>query len=558
MLKLRYYQEDCVESFFNYTAENWNKNPVMVIPTGGGKSLVQATIIKRMLEWEHTRVLLLTHQAELIKQNYIELTNLIDDNLLDAGIYSAGLKCRDTRNRILFCGIQSVFKKAWELGFFNLILIDECHLVPHKSEGMYRAFLTEMKKINKNIVIGGLSATPFRLKGGLLHKGKEKLFDDICHETTIPELVNPNHPKNRDKTQYLCDLVSPKKAMKSKVDLSSVHIRAGEYNAEEMEAAFNKDDLVERSVKEIIEYTQDRKKTLIFTAGITHCQAVCDAFIKFGQKADFVHSQRTEFENQKSLSDFAEGKIKYLINVNVLTTGYNVKSIDCIALLRSTTSPGLFMQMLGRGGRIHPDKIDCLVLDFGNNLLRHGPIDKIEVKEGKDGSTEVGTIPQKECPKCHSLLFLAVMTCPDCGYEFPERDKHEDKASEADIISKWKKPVTYDVSYVDYQVHSKVGSPDCLRVKYYVSDLLHYDEYVCPLHQGFAQKKAKRWLDQRLPEERLDEPLYSIEDIVKNRDKIDCPVQILVDTNGKYPQITGFLFQKIEQEQENVRTEATI
>jgi DNA repair protein RadD len=557
----RYYQYDAFEAFKEYTAEKWGSNPLVVLPTGTGKAYVQAMIVQWMLEWPNTKILLLTHDQNLIQQNYDEFTNLMNGQLIDAGIYCAGLKRKEYKNRITFASIQSVHKKAWTaIGFRDLILIDEAHLVPHKDEGMYRTFLTEMRKINKNIVIGGLSATPYRMKGGLLTKGKTKIFDDVCYEATIPELINPNHPKNRDKKQYLCNVITPKKAMKSKVDLSGVHVRAGEYALDEMEIAFNKDDLVERSVKEIIEYSVERKHVLIFSVSIDHCEKIYEAFQKFGQTCDYVHSKRTDIENQKALSDFRIGKIKYLINVDKLTTGFNQKNIDCIAILRSTKSTGLYVQIVGRGTRIDPSKEDCLILDFGNNIITHGPIDKIEIREGKDGNTEIGTMPEKMCPQCESMLFLAVMICPDCGYEFPRKDSHEDQASEADIISKWKKPETYDVSYIEYSVHSKTGSPDCLRVKYYVGDLTHYDEYVCPLHQGFAAKKAKRWLDQRLPVERLDEPLYSIEDIIKNKNKIDKPVQIIVDLNGRFPQITGFLFSKIEQEQENVnvREKATV
>lgn len=559
MLVPRYYQIEALEALQEYTATNHGSNPLIVLPTGTGKALLQAMIVKWMLEWDHTKILLLTHQKELILQNSEELIKLLNTPFVDYGIYSAGLNKRDSRNRILFAGIQSVWKRAWsDVGYRDLILIDEVHLVNNKSEGTYRTFLSEMKKINPKIIIVGLTATPWRLRGGLLTEGKTKLFDNICYEVTIPELIRADHPKNKDKKQYLCNIITPKKAMKSKVDLSEVHIRAGEYAENEMQQAFCKDDLIDRSVKEILEYSENRKKVLIFTSGITHCEIVAETFKNYNQSVGFVHSQKTDMENQKVLSDFKEGRIKFLCNVSILTTGYNVKDIDCIVLLRSTCSSGLYLQMVGRGLRLHPAKEDTLVLDFGNNILKHGAIDQIEVKKQKDGTSKVEGVPQKTCPNCESLMFLAVMICPDCGYEFPQRDKHEDQASEADIISKWKKPEIYDVNYIDYQVHQKTGKPDSLRVKYYVSDMLHYDEYVCPMHPGFAARKAKNWLDQRLPVERLDEPLYCIEDIIKNKDKITEPVQIIVDINGKYPQITGYLFEKIEQESGNVREAAAV
>lgn len=551
MLQLRYYQDQAIESFFNYTAENWGKNPLVVIPTAGGKSIIQATIVERVLSWDNTRVLMLTHQQELIKQNYIEFTDLMEHQLVDVGIYSAGLKLRDTRNRVIFAGIQSVYKKAWELGFFNLILIDEAHLVPHKSEGMYRTFLTEQKKINKNIIIGGFTATAYRLKGGMLTDGDGHLYDDICYEATIPELVNPNHIKNRDKKQYLCELISPEKSMKSKVDLSGVHIHMGEYNLGEMEKAFNENDLVERSVKEVLEYAENRKKVLVFTAGIAHCQKVAETLEKFGQTVGFVHSELTDMENQIMLDDFKNGKIKYLVNVNILTTGFNVKSIDCISVLRSTCSPGLWVQMCGRGSRLHPEKENCLILDFGGNIERHGPIDKIEVRKKKGGGSEVGTAPMKTCPTCGMLLAISVMVCYGCGYTYPESDRHDDKASNLSIMSKWKKPETYDIEYCCYSVHKKEGKPNSLKVQYYYSDLGYFSEYVCPMHEGFAGKKAKQWLDKRMPVESLDGALLcSIEDIIEHQSKILEPTQMIVDFNGHFPQITGFIFGEKKEKEE--------
>ena len=111
MLPLRYYQKEAVDLFFKYTEENWGKHPIIVMPTGSGKSLVQAYIVRHMLDYPGTRVLLLTHQQYLIQQNFSELMdNFGNDMFLDIGIHSAGLKRRDTRNRIIFAGIQSVYK----------------------------------------------------------------------------------------------------------------------------------------------------------------------------------------------------------------------------------------------------------------------------------------------------------------------------------------------------------------------------------------------------------------------------------------------------------------
>ena len=378
MLSLYYYQQQAFDRFFEYTAANHGKHPLIVLPTGAGKSLVQAYIVNKMLTYEKTRVLLATHDKELIKQNYRELLdNFGGDALLDVGINCAGLNCRDTENRILFGSIQSIYKKAWHLGWFDLVLVDEAHLVNSKDAGMYRSFFNEIEKINKNVVIGGLTATHFRMKDGLLTEGDDALFDDVCHETSIKELMDQNDPRNLDNKQYLCKLIS--KNATSKVDLSNVHVRAGEFVKSEMENAFIENNLVEKAVKETIEYTSDRKKILVFTAGIKHAEEVCKAFNAFDIKAVVSHSNQKESINEKNLQLFKDGKVRVFINVDKFTTGFNEKRVDCIVILRSMKSVGLLIQICGRGFRMHPEKDDCLVLDFGRNFERFGPIDQIEI-----------------------------------------------------------------------------------------------------------------------------------------------------------------------------------
>jgi DNA repair protein RadD len=528
----RYYQRNAFNDFCNYIPENPGKHPLIVMPTGSGKSLVQAMIVEWMLSFENTRILLLTHRQELIKQNYIEIVDNLDDQLLDIGIYSAGLGIRNTKNRILLAGIQSVHKKAWELGWFDVILIDEAHRIPHDNIGTYRKFLIDMVTINPNIVIGGLSATPYRMKKGLLCEGKDKLFDDICHNTTIPELINPNHFKNSDHKQYLCEIISKNAA--NRADLSQVHVHGGEYVQGEMERAFQKDDLVCKAVKEISEYTVDRKKVLIFTAGINHCEEVCEKLNALGLYARFIHSQQSSEINEKNLKDHKDKVYKYLVNVDILTEGYNDKEIDCICMLRGTKSPGLYSQIAGRGLRMFTGKINCLFLDFGGNILLHGPIDKIEIRKAKDGKREVQTAPQKECPNCHGVLHLAVVICPDCGYVFPQKEKHDETASDADILSKWKKPEEIEITKVYYSRHEKLGKPDSLKVEYFVSLYESYNTWVCVQHQGFAKKKADQWIKNV-----TDKKINSVDEALSACDYFRKPLKIIVNKNGKYPEIIG-------------------
>jgi DNA repair protein RadD len=542
----RYYQYDAVREFFSYIDYNPGKHPLIVLPTGSGKSAVMAMIILEMLKFEGTRVLVLAHRAKLIEQNAQELIGLLNNIFYDVGVYSASLKQRDTQSRVLFAGIQSVFDKAWELGFFDMILVDEAHRINIKAEGMYRQFLDEQTKINPKIVIGGLTATHYRTKGGLIcdEVHENRIFNDVCYEVSIRELMDASHLKNRDKKQYLCPIISPSKAMQSRVDLSGVHIRGGEYVQNEMETAFMVDDLIENTGNEILSYVQDRNKVLIFTAGKRHCETVYQTLLAKSCTVGMVHSGFKHEENEETLKYFSEGKIKFLLNIDVLTEGYNDKSIDCIAVLRATQSVGLWVQIVGRGFRLHPSKEDCLVLDFGGNIMRHGPVDKIEVRRQKNGEGRtVYTSPQKECPNCKSLIAIQTLTCPDCGYEFPLPERHDDEASTESILSKWKPPTEYEVHHVVYSRHEKKDKPDSMRVDYHIDMGTRFSEYICLDHDGFAKKKALQWVAKRTSE-RID----TVDVALICKELFRQPKSILVNENDKFPRIVSYIFETAEEE----------
>src|SRR5262249_51488713 len=161
---------------------------------------------------------------------------------------------------------------------------------------------------------------------------------------------------------------------------------------------------------------------------------------RHGIDCGFITGQTPAAERAATLARFREGDLKYLCNVNVLTTGFDSPNIDCVALVRPTLSPGLYYQMVGRGFRVHPGKADCPVLDFGSTVLRHGPVDQIRVPYGLNGNGS-GPAPAKECPACHGLIASGYGRCPQCGYEFsaPRRPSHAPKASDAAILSR---PVT--------------------------------------------------------------------------------------------------------------------
>jgi len=184
----------------------------------------------------------------------------------------------------------------------------------------------------------------------------------------------------------------------------------------------------------------------------------------------------------------------------VLTTGFDAPNIDCVAMVRPTMSPGLFYQMVGRGFRLHPSKENCLVLDFGGNILRHGPVDDLQIKESAQGD---GEAPAKECPKCQAVIHAAYATCPECGYEFPppERNHHDRQASTAGILTGEVTETEYEVTEVFYCVHQKrdapEGHPRSMRVDYRCGFNDYHSEWVCPEHIGYARGKFEAWWKAR-------------------------------------------------------------
>ena len=455
-----------------------------IVHHNSGKTPVMATICRDAVQQWGSRVLILAHVKELLEQAVEKLHIMAPDLWNQIGVYSAGLRSRDTDHPIIVAGIQSVYRRAAELDRFDLIMVDEAHLIPADGESMYRTFLAEARIVNPYVRIIGLTATPYRMTSGMIC-GPENLLNAVCYEVGVKELIVQG---------YLCPLRS--KAGKVKADTSGLHIRGGEFIAGEVEQLMDDDSLVRSACREIVEHTRDRHSVLIFSSGVQHALHVQRVLSELRQDCGFVCGETLPFERAETLNRFREGVLKYLVNVNVLTTGFDAPNIDCVAMLRPTNSPGLYYQMMGRGFRLHPDKADCLVLDFGGNILRHGPVDDLQIKEPGQGN---GEAPAKECPQCRAVIHAAYSICPECGHEFPppKREQHDERASTAGSISGQTTDTEYDVQDVYYAVHHKrdadLNHPCTMRVEYRLGFSQYQSEWVCFEHTGYARQKAEAW-----------------------------------------------------------------
>jgi DNA repair protein RadD len=494
-MKPRYYQQESHDAAWDYLRYSPG-SPVIVLPTGAGKSLVIAMLVEQAREYD-ARVIVLQHRKELIEQNAEKIQTLLPD--IRIGINSAGLKQRDYDHDVICAGIQSVYRAAEKFGRRELIIIDEVHLVGDNDSSMYGQFLHGITELNQKARLVGLTATPFRTGEGVVC-GPDKLFQEICYESQTGRLIEEG---------YLCPVTN--KPADATVDTSGIKVRGGEFIAGDAERAFDTDRHVQEACLETVEKCQGRHSILVFAAGVTHAEHVTEELAHLTQeKVGLITGDTFPMERQQLLADFKKGDLRWLINCNVLTTGFDAPCIDAIAVLRATMSPGLFAQIVGRGLRKHESKENCLILDFGENIKRHGSLDdpnygRDELSEG-EGDGEGQT---KQCPNCENDVAVNFKTCPECGFEFPcdVKPRHETEADEHSSVIGEAEPECWTVTSVNWTRHTKRNAPDApptLRLDYYCQPLnenlgnlteTRIQEWVCIEHVGFAATKAKAWWD---------------------------------------------------------------
>lgn len=462
MYQLRDYQQDAVDQTFRMltNAEIPQAKPVICLPTGAGKSLVIAELARRAVADFKGRVLVLQHRKELIEQNAEKIQGLLPG--YNVGLYSAELRRRDVLNNIVVAGIQSVYNRASELGHRNLVIIDECHLVPERDEGMYRTLLGGME-LNGRCRVTGLTATPYRTGDGYIY-GKDKQFSHLIEpkDADIPNLIQRG---------LLCKLISSN--AESSVDTSGLHIRAGEFISKECERLFGEQEILD-ACNELLAKTQDRHSVLIFSTSVNHATAIRHILqMSTGSIVEMIHGGTAKIDRESIIERFRQLRTRYLVNVDVLTTGFDAPVVDCVAILRATASPGLYAQIVGRGMRPHESKQDCLILDFGENIKRHGPIDRIRPtrKTSSEANGEAveteRSVSGRMCPACEVIAKPDQIEC-ECGFRFPIGFRHNATTDEAEIISKDTERF-YEVDKVLYRVVNPKGQSAKLMVQYVVT-----------------------------------------------------------------------------------------
>jgi len=540
MLKLRDYQEQAIQDLDRYWEGGQGVKPIVVLPTGAGKSLLIAEFCRRVCaEYHDVRIMVITHIRELIAQNEAELRSFWPEAC--TGVYSAGLKSRDTEGQIIFAGIQSVYNKVFDFPKIDIVIIDECHLIPRSVDTRYGRFFSDMAIANPDYCVFGTTATPFRLDSGMLHEGPDALFDGIAHCTELKTLIDAG---------YLVPAVS--KGGCRDIDLTNVHIQAGEFNPAELAHAADDPELVKLAVEEIVKLGANRKAWLIYATGVTHALHIADELKKYMVSCEVVTGSMPSGERDKIIDDFKNGRIRCVVNIMVLATGFNAPRCDLIALLMATQSTGKYVQIVGRGLRTYPDKKDCLVLDFGGNVMRHGVLDSIDpIKKKNIFCVESKKAPLKKCPQCGLILPARVKVCPniECEYEFPVSASHGCAAYEGAMLKSQQKSFFVEVKDFWCSRHHKPGKTDSLRMEFIGPLEKEYNIWCCLDHEGYAREKALAIVKQ------FGGQAKSVDMALQEWTTWKKPDIIEVLPEGKFFRVVGITFKKNQSTQQPLVSE---
>ena len=539
-MHLRPYQQLAVAAVEDhFTKFGTDLPPVVVMPTGSGKTPVIATLCRNWVR-EGKRVLVLAHVRELLQQA-VEKLHVVDP-ALHVGVCCAGLGRKQTRTPIVVASVQTACRISKRFGPFDRVIIDEAHRVSAQDGTTYLALLNSQRQLNANIQLLGLTATPFRLDSGPIC-GPEQIFGAVCYEVGVRQLIDDG---------YLSPLVT--RVGDASVDTSSIRINAGEFVQREAQAAMGRDDRVRAACAEIVAASVGRRGILIFCTGVEHAEkVVAELRNRHAVECGLVTGAMASGARDRVIGRFRKGDLRFLANVGVLTTGFDAPHVDLVALLRPTFSPGLYSQMVGRGFRLAPGKSDCVVLDFGGNIARHGPVDAVwaDLPRHLDGDA-----PSKVCPDCGERVAAGYRRCPACGYEFVFLGNvHDDKPGDGSIVSDVDGPLLphqYIVRDVKYQWYLPRDRGDgrkrrpCLKVSYCCEGDREFREWVCfeQPAKSFARLAAVQWWTLRA---HLPVPATASDAVaIAHEGLLRAPARITVryEAGSLFPRITNPLFAR--------------
>lgn len=538
----RWYQIEAVDKTISYIEKNPENHPLIICPTGSGKSHIIAMLCEH---YKDKKILVVSHVKEILEQNLEKMEELIGTE--QVGVFSAGMKRKEITKRVTIAGIQSIYLHDDLFDDTDFIIVDEAHKIPTNNNGMYLKLFGNF--LNCNII--GLTATGFRLGSGYLHKGEGRLFDAISYEVDLVKLIQQ---------KFLSPLVT--KNANNKLDTGKLPVKAGDFSESEMSKRFDKYHTTNKIIEELGLYKEVYKHWIIFAIDIEHATHIHQALLSVGIPAELVHSKRSAVKNEYAIFAYQKGLTQCLVSVEKMTTGFDAPDTDLIALVRPTWSPVLHVQMIGRGLRIAEGKKHCLVLDFAGNLDRLGPINDVHVPQpGKKGKS-TREAPIKTCPECNTHVPAAARKCYICQYEFPAqeavalskvaseqvaiRSKGARSASDSSAGEK-ENGTWYDVTKTTYSYYVTLAGKATFKITYRCS-LRNIFEYVAVGREGYAGQLATRWWNKHTKWRRhlqYKPPNFPLKAVERaNKGELREVKRIYAKKNGGYTNVADYEFRE--------------
>ncbi|MGE1562442.1 DEAD/DEAH box helicase [Pantoea septica] len=382
---LRPYQQDAVNATLNHFRRHADP-AVIVLPTGAGKSLV----IAELARLARGRVLVLAHVKELVEQNH----GKYQAYGLEADIFAAGLQRKESQRKVVFGSVQSVARNLARFdSAFSLVIVDECHRISDDDSSQYQQIFSHLRQHNPQLRLLGLTATPFRLgKGWIYHfhyhgmvRGDEKaLFRDCIYELPLRYMIKHGF------------LVEPERLDMPVVQYDFSRLTA-QANGLFSEADLNRElkqqqRVTPHIVSQIVEFAEDRRGVMVFASTVEHAREILSLL---PANSALISAETPAKERDATIAAFKAQQLKFLVNVAVLTTGFDAPHVDLIAILRPTESVSLYQQIVGRGLRLSPGKTSCLILDYAGN-----PHDLFTPEVGAPKGASDNEPVQVFCPAC--------------------------------------------------------------------------------------------------------------------------------------------------------------
>lgn len=373
---------------------------VLCSSTGSGKTVMFSYMCQKAVS-KSKKVLIVTDRIELINQ----AGGTLEDFGLKPIQIKAGKKLKSFKG-LLFTGMaQTLNRRIKKIEYqefikgLDLIILDECHK---------QSFNRLMPLISDKTIVIGATATPHRESN---QSSMDEFYNDIVDVCSIQYLIDEGY------------LSSPN-SYGVKVDLKGVKTKAGEYDSKTMGDKYDEIELYHGVYENYMRITPN-KKAIIFAPSVSSSKTLVNDFKEKGLPIEHIDGTTPKKERRELLKWFDETPNAMISNVGILNAGFDQPDLKVIILYRATKSLPLFLQMCGRGSRVTEDKNEFTILDFGNNIKRHGFWEEDRVWSLKRPEKKEGEAPIKECPDCFALVAASKMVCPYCDHVFEKTEKEE-------------------------------------------------------------------------------------------------------------------------------------